>query len=107
MRHLETNPDQKLQTFQMVGQGGDKYCLTLITFQVVVNWYNAREWPEGQMPRFILVVPCSQHARLENIDQNGRWVETVLGIYYICIQELTKPPWRFSHRPDFPSEEVY
>ena len=79
--HIAQHPEGKLQTFQLVGQGGDKYRLTLVTFQAVTNWFNPALWPEGQMPKYVLIVPCTQHARLENIDDQGRWIETVLSEY--------------------------
>ena len=76
---VEANPEQKLQTFQMVSQGGDKYRLTLCTIQAIVGWFDPQMWPQGEMPRYVLLVPCKHHCQLENIDAQGKWIETVFG----------------------------
>ena len=77
IEHLEARQNQKLQTFQMVSQGGDKYRLTLITIQAIVHWFDPDKFPRGEMPRYILLVPSKTHARLENIDDQGRWIQSV------------------------------
>ena len=75
--HLAQFPRQILEFHQTTTQGGDKYRLTVITIQAVKNWFNPDAQPVGHMPRQILIVPCQTHARLEHIDQNGCWTQTV------------------------------
>ncbi len=76
-QHVEEHPEQTLQQFQLVSQGGgDKYRLTLITIQTIHGLLDPEATPRGQMPKQILIVPSQTHARLENIDQAGKWVQT-------------------------------
>ena len=88
IQHLHDNPDMKLQTSQMVSQGGDKYRLTLITFQAIQGWLDPDVWPYGEMPKHILLVPCKHHARLENIDQEGNWIESVFQNRNLITKDL-------------------
>ena len=88
--HLTEFPNQILEFGQTTTQGGDKYRLTVITIQAVKNWFNPDAQPVGEMPRQILIVPCQTHARLEHIDQNGCWAQTVPSFFVHSGRDL---PW--------------
>ena len=48
--------------------------VTFEAHQLVSNFFNPDEDPIGHVGKGVLIVP-GQHARLDNIDDNGRWVE--------------------------------
>ena len=52
---------------------GDKYRLTLIASIARKGWFEPGQRPEGQLLKFVLLVPCSQHTRLEDLDDQGRY----------------------------------
>ena len=67
-------------TFQIAGKvcpGGDKYRITIIDFPAVQNWLSQTEDPNGFFLDAILIVPCTQHCRLEDITPDGKWARTV------------------------------
>ena len=87
----EPNEDQKKQDWQLVTtedqkDGGrahltikkdsatEKMRITFEAHQLVSNFFNPDEDPIGHVGKGVLIVP-GQHARLDNIDDNGRWVE--------------------------------
>ena len=88
---LEALDDQKKQDWQLVTtedqKGGGRAHLTIMTdsatekmritfeaHQLVSNVFNPDEDPIGHVGQGALIVP-GQHARLDNIDDKGRWIE--------------------------------
>ena len=88
---LEALDDQKKQDWQLVTtedqKGGGRAHLTIktdsatekmrITFkahQLASNFFNPGEDPIGHVSKGALIVP-GQHARLDKIDDKGRWIE--------------------------------
>ena len=53
---------------------GDKYRLTLVNISGVENWFKPGAELRPCKKMLILLVPCSSHCRLEDIDVDGRWV---------------------------------
>ena len=74
----QENPHLTLQVNQQWSQGGDKYRLTVITFQVIRNWLRPGTKPAGEALKPILLVPSQVHCQLSNIDPvTGNWIQTV------------------------------
>ena len=73
---FEENPTHEKEIHQEVSQGGDKYRLTVTTFQAVHNWFSPEGEARGSLPDPVLIVPCKTHCRMENIDQDGRWIQS-------------------------------
>ena len=74
----QENPHLTLQVNQQWSQGGDKYRLTVITFQVIRHWLRPGTKPVGQALKPILLVPSQVHCQLANIDPvTGNWIQTV------------------------------
>ena len=88
---LEALDDQKKQDWQLVTtedqKGGGRAHLTIMTdsatekmritfeaHQLVSNFFNPDEDPIGHVGKGALIV-SGQHARLDNIDDKGRWIE--------------------------------
>ena len=57
--------------------GGDKYRLTLLVSIGRSGWFQGGQTPQGHLLPFILLVPCSQHTRLEDLDSSGRYNKEV------------------------------
>ena len=78
IRFAEEHPDLTMQVNQQWSQGGDKYRLTVITFQVIRHWLKPGTKPVGETIKPILLVPCQYHCQLSNIDPaTGTWIQTV------------------------------
>ena len=73
----QRNPDLQQESHHKISQGGDKHRLTLVTFQMVHNWFDPDCEPRGSIPASLLIVPCAKHCRLEDIDQDGKWNKDV------------------------------
>ena len=57
--------------------GGDKYRLTLIASIAREKWFQPGQAPVGHLLPFVLLVPCSQHTRLEDLDSQGRFTREI------------------------------
>ena len=57
--------------------GGDKYRLTLIASIARSGWFEPGQKPKGHLLPFVLLVPCAQHTRLEDLDDQGRFNKEV------------------------------
>ncbi|CAE7266027.1 Bbs2 [Symbiodinium sp. CCMP2592] len=64
MAHLTTRRQEK----------ADRYRVTFEAMQLVSGFFDHEKTPEGHCMRGILIVP-GQHARLDNIDEHGKWKE--------------------------------
>jgi hypothetical protein len=85
LEHIQAGLDNQTQAAAMC-QGGDKYRLTLITFQTVHNWFNPNGTPRGEIPKSVLIVPCSIHAKLSDITPEGTWArEALKSINQTCV----------------------
>ncbi len=76
--HMDQNSQHKQHVFQQVSQGGDKYRLTMVTFQVVQDWFDPTKTPKGSILPSIVIVPSAFHARLEDITPDGKWAREVM-----------------------------
>ena len=74
--HLANNKNFGDQMVRNIASGADKYRLTWIDFQVVTDWFKPGVLPKGGLLPSILLVPSEFHARLEDIDQEGKWETT-------------------------------
>jgi len=75
LEHVQTALMDVGQDVAQMCQGGDKYRITIVTFQAVSNWFNPDEDPKGHVLKSVLIVPCSSHVRLSDIDRAGRWTQ--------------------------------
>ena len=57
--------------------GGDKYRLTLLVSIAREGWFQGGQPPKQHLLPFVLLVPCSQHTRLEDLDSRGRFNKEV------------------------------
>ena len=76
----QANQEQDLPE-QIHDQGqscGDKYRLTLIASIARSGWFEPGQRPQEHLLNFVLRVPCSQHTRLEDLDDQGRLNNTVV-----------------------------
>ena len=72
------NADIEGQVKSVYSSAGDKYRLTLINISGVENWFNPSESPKSVKKRSILLVPCSKHVRLSDMDlESGEWLRDV------------------------------
>ena len=77
----QRNPNLQQESHHKISQGGDKHRLTLVTFQMVHSWFDPDCEPRGSIPGSLLIVPCAQHCRLEDIDQDGKWSKDVTSMF--------------------------
>ena len=54
----------------------DKFRITFEARQVVLHWFDTTKDPLGVIEMTLLVVPTAAHARLSNIDDDHKWIET-------------------------------
>ena len=85
-RSLDSGTERPVQTRGTYSSGGDKFRVTEIFFQSVESWFDPDAAPVGfaeirsqkdkEMPSLqgILIIHGTVHARLEDIDSEGRWV---------------------------------
>ena len=73
-----TQEDGPPEQIHFQGQsGGDKYRLTLIASIARSGWFEPGQKPCGHLLPFVLLVPCAQHTRLEDLDDQGRYNKEV------------------------------
>ena len=75
----QANQEQDLPE-QIHDQGqscGDKYRLTLIASIARSGWFEPGQRPQEHLLNFVLRVPCSQHTRLEDLDDQGKYNKDV------------------------------
>ena len=68
------NPAFKAQCTSSYTSGGDKYRLTLINISAVEQWFDSSSTPLPVKKRLVLLVPCSEHCKLQDIDKEGKWI---------------------------------
>ena len=74
----DTEEGEAPEQIHFQGQsGGDKYRLTLIASIARSGWFEPGQKPKGHLLPFVLLVPCAQHTRLEDLDDQGRFNKEV------------------------------
>ena len=57
--------------------GGDKYRLTLLVSIAREGWFQGGQPPKQHLLPFVLLVPCTQHTRLEDLTSRGKFNKEV------------------------------
>ena len=74
----EGHEQYKGQVEACYSSAGDKYRLTLINVSGVEHWFDPSLSPKPSKKRSILLVPCSRHCRVSDIDlESGQWIRDV------------------------------
>ena len=68
------NPHFKDQGASTYTTGGDKYRLTLVNISGVEHWWDSSKAPRPVKKKLVLLVHCSEHCKMQDIDENGDWV---------------------------------
>jgi hypothetical protein len=75
-QHMDENPNAKAQTDASYSSAGDKYRMTKLTVSAVKHWFDLSCRPEPMKPKQVLVAPCKEPCRLNNISKEKTWVTT-------------------------------
>ena len=70
IQHAEELASQTMAMAGKMCQGGDKYRITIIDFPAISKWLSQEE-PDSFYLKPVLIVPCTRHVRLDDIDAEG------------------------------------